>query len=228
MASSKDNNLIIFLGLLKTFVGIWSNINSCLNNIPSLEINRYWQVVRLICNIINTMNQSLIQIKNQYFFVIGLGQYHWPLQNLTESRLLNNFHVLKWLKSLNKMHFMNVRGLCLTTIFSFMILDRILLVLSLVILIEITCWIILLILLIDLNFFIWLLDTWSLQSHLLIIYSGWVLRCLWWHIWRFDWRDSKKLFKNNWIYLLLWIALFLVSFIMIITFYFFTIKLIVL
>lgn len=229
MASSKNNNLIIFLGLLKTLICKRSYVNSCLNNISSLKIDWDGQIKWLIRNIINTMNQSLIQIKNQHFFVFGLWQSHRPLKNLSECWLLHNFHVLKWLKSLNKMHFMNIRGLCLTTVISFVILYWVLVLLSLIILVEIAGCIVLLVFLIMFNFVIRLFDTWSLESHLLIIYCWWILRGVWWYTWRFNRRNSKTYIGfKKYIYLLLWVALLLIDSVIVVTFYFFTFKLIIL
>lgn len=61
---SEDDHLIIFFSLLKAIVNVRTDIDSCIDTLTLLKLDRNWQVVRQILDVVNAVDKCLIEVKN--------------------------------------------------------------------------------------------------------------------------------------------------------------------
>lgn len=63
----EHHNLIVLISLLKTFNCVRSNVDACLDRLPIREGHINYVVARVVLNVVDAMDKSLIQVKNKGF-----------------------------------------------------------------------------------------------------------------------------------------------------------------
>ena len=74
MARSEYDNLKVLIGLMETLDDIWSHIDTCIHSLFSWKVNFKNNICLLSFDIINTMNQSFIHVKNYKLFFVTKWQ----------------------------------------------------------------------------------------------------------------------------------------------------------
>ena len=102
MRSSEHNHLIGLNCFFETFVSVRSHVDACVDCLTCWERNRNRQVKLIILNVVNTMHQSFIKVKNNGFLMPTSWEIYTPNGYLGARWLTHIFHVLQTLQCLNQ------------------------------------------------------------------------------------------------------------------------------